>query len=346
MRAVLLLVVFSLLLPVAVAPALHAFATGETREEAAVAAVGWRQLAPQGARPVARENAVLAFDPADNRLYLHGGRGRSGTLADLWVFDLAARTWTKLTAQGPKPAARFGHSGAWDAKRGRLIVFAGQGNTGFFSDAWAFDPVANRWQRLAANDAGPSRRYGSCAGYDETGDRILVSHGFTSTGRFDDTWALSLASRRWTELTPEGSRPVKRCLHACDWDGATGALVLFGGQTDGVPQLGDTWVLDREGWKQVAGRAPSARRFPAGAATGDGRFVINGGIGAKTFGDTWIFDAKDRKWSRPAGLAAGPGPRHSHAVASDRVADRLFVFGGARPARTANDLWVVQLPRR
>ena len=80
--------------------------------------------------------------------------------------------------------------------------------------------AVGEWELLAPDGAGPANRYGSCAGYDPIRNRVLVSHGFTDFGRFDDTWAYSLADGTWTDISPEGERPIERCLHACTYDAA------------------------------------------------------------------------------------------------------------------------------
>jgi hypothetical protein len=58
------------------------------------------------------------------RLFLFGGRGDE-ILGDLWSYDVATGTWTEVTAS-PAPSARFGHNAAFDAARGRLLLFGGQ----------------------------------------------------------------------------------------------------------------------------------------------------------------------------------------------------------------------------
>ncbi|RPH35956.1 MAG: hypothetical protein EHM90_03075, partial [Chloroflexi bacterium] len=176
-------------------------------------ATAWRQLAPAGGGPVPREDHTWTVDGDGEVAYLFGGRDASGpgTLGDFWAFDLDNETWSELAAG---PTARFGHNALWVPGVG-VVIFAGQGDAGFFNDLWAYDPVADGWRELPASGAIPVRRYGSCAALGPDG-RLWISHGFTSEGaRFSDTRAYDFATGSWTEETPVGEGPVVRCLHGC-----------------------------------------------------------------------------------------------------------------------------------
>ena len=75
----------------------------------------------------------------------------------------------------------------------------------------AYEIAENAWRLLAPEDAGPSSRYGHSAIYDPTGDRMVISHGFTDDGRFDDTWAFELATTLGETLRPPA---IGRCAAA------------------------------------------------------------------------------------------------------------------------------------
>ncbi len=299
----------------------------------------WRLVDAGDSGPEPRSNPVMAFDPGARALYLHGGRTGGSSRADLWRFDLDAMAWTELTPDGPAPEPRFSHTAIWDTRRNRFVIFSGEGAGfgDFFSDVWAYDPAAGAWEELAPDGAGPADRYGSCAGYDPAGDRFLITHGFTDSGRFDDTWAFSLAAASWTDVTPDGALPGARCLHACSYEAASASLVMFGGQDDDQPFLGDTWVLAAGGWTEAAS-GPSPRKFPATAAV-PGGILLFGGIGADgETADTWRYTPADSAWTLLA-PAASPAPRESHAAATDPESGEVYVFGGQGPAGEVADLW-------
>ena len=297
----------------------------------------WRLLAEGGPGP--RSNAALVVDPTAGRLYLHGGRVGGQAVGDLWAFDLSSGIWSEVAVQGPVPQARYSHSAVWDADRMRVIVTTGQLGPGeFLSDVWAFDPAVGEWELLAPDGAGPANRYGSCAGYDPIRNRVLVSHGFTDFGRFDDTWAYSLADGTWTDISPEGERPIERCLHACTYDAAAGRLVLMGGQTTGSRILGDTWALDDAGWREIPDESPGGRRFPTIAAVG-GSVALFGGISPSgAVGEPLILGPATDRWI-PIDAGDGPMARHSHASAA--LGSSLFVLGGSTADGESGDLWVL-----
>ncbi len=304
----------------------------------AAAPAMWQRVETSGDSPPSRENAVLGYDAASGTVYLHGGRSGGESRNDLWALDLGTGTWTELPGSGEGPTPRFSHTGVWDEQRSRFVVFSGEGEGfgDFFSDVWAYDPAVGAWEELAPGGAGPTDRYGSCAGYDAAGDRFLITHGFTDSGRFDDTWAFDLAANTWAEVTPGGELPGARCLHACGYDAATGSLVMFGGQDDDVPFLDETWVFDGSGWSP-APAGPSARKFPGLAPVGGGIVVFGGDSAEGDAGDTWRFAGGG--WAELAPVPAPP-PREGPAAASDSAGALMVIFGGKGPEGELNDTWV------
>lgn len=156
-------------------------------------ALTYSQLEAEGAKPSARFDGTIAYDPEAGRIFLFGGSGATGALNDLWVYSLAQRRWAELKPEGGLPRPRLGHTLLLDPVRKRLVLFGGQGS-GFFSDTWSYDLAGNQWRQLEADGAGPSRRYGHSGIYDMARDQMIVSHGFTDAGRFDDTWAFDLST--------------------------------------------------------------------------------------------------------------------------------------------------------
>ena len=303
--------------------------------------VGWTQVETSG--PGARSNAALVVDAATQTLWLHGGRAGGQPLDDLWRLDLESNQWEEI-ATDAKPSARFSHVAIWDGARNRIVLTTGQvGPNTFVSDVWAFDPTTSTWSELVGSNVGPTDRYGSCWGYDAAGNRLLISHGFTNAGRFDDTWAFDLTTDTWQEASPEGDRPIRRCLHACSYDATTGELVLFGGATNDAFAVGDTWRLGDDGWVEVTGAAPAARRFGAmvPAASG-GVLLVGGGLGTDdTHGDTWSLSTTE--WTQLE-LDNAPSPRHSHAVVANPRTGVIYMFGGDGPEGELDDLWQLVAP--
>jgi N-acetylneuraminic acid mutarotase len=295
----------------------------------AAGALAWRRLGATG--PGARRDHTFVADDEGRRAFLFGGRSSSGALGDLWQYDVAAGSWTKLDARGPE--SRFGHNAAF--LDGRLLVFGGQGGpASFFDDLWSFDPGSKAWNKGAAR--GPAARYG--AGGTAVGKSLLVSHGFTDSGRFDDTWSFGGA---WKDVSPATGRPIKRCLHRIAHIPALGTVVLFGGQTTGVTHLGDTWLYDvaSPAWSEFRGPAPAKRNLYATVATNERMFVFGGNGESGPLNDLWSFDGA--AWSKLS--PSGTPPPARGGVVGAALPGRMLVFGGQGSSGDLDDLWELSL---
>ncbi|MEO8129387.1 MAG: kelch repeat-containing protein [Bryobacteraceae bacterium] len=302
-------------------------------------------LPPEGVQPSARFDGAIAYSPAGRQLYLFGGQD-TASRNDLWTYSLAQRRWAEVPASGSKPPARFGHTLIHDPVRNRLVVFGGQSG-GFFSDVWAFDIQRGAWQQLGRDEAGPSRRYGHSAIYEPVRDRMIISHGFTDEGRFDDTWAFDLAANTWKNISPSGIRPLRRCLHHAAYDGTNNQMYLYGGCSSGFgpcPQ-GDLWSFDlnNNSWtERTAQLNPPAREHYGMAFDSErGKLVVFGGRGAGVLNDTWEYDPQRRAWQQvtPEGTRPSPRERHEAAYANDR--GTIFFFGGVTGSGNTNELWML-----
>jgi hypothetical protein len=303
----------------------------------------WTELA--GETPPAREDHTWTADGDGAFTYLFGGRAGSKALADLWRYDLRSDAWMQLTPAGDGPAARFGHAAVWSEGIG-LVVWAGQVGSAFFDDLWAYDPAANTWRLLPAGGAVPAPRYGSCAV--ERDGRIWISHGFTDAGRFSDTRAYEFATGTWTDLTPGGEVPVERCLHDCLW-APDGRLLLYAGQTTGVPALGDLWAFDTAGrtWERLAKPEPPARQLYAVGVIGDVAWVFGGAdVDRRELDDLWALDLGQLTWRSVTITGPGPVGRSGATFVADPARGRLLLFGGRTDEGALHDLWQLALAGR
>lgn len=321
-------------------------------------ALRWQQISPSGPLPPPRRDHSLVRGELTSgpQLYVFGGRNNEGDLADLWSYDLgrfATDQWVEeATEDGP--LSRHGHNAAWDVAGGRMVVFGGQQGSSFFNDVWQFQISPNRWRQLAPTGTSPTPRYGAGAAFAvDPGDppgvivsprRLLVTHGFTSSGRFDDTWSYDLAADDWADVSPAGTRPVERCLMRAVWDAGRERLLMFGGQTTGTPFLDDLWTLESNGWRQITSKPrPSPRTFYAMVFdAGRGHIILFGGRTADgPTNDLWFFDSVGESWSRPDVEGEPPSPRFGHDAVL--VGSSLIVFGGRNESGDLNDLWELTL---
>lgn len=303
------------------------------------------QLQPNGPKaPSPRADGGLAYDPAARQILMFGGADSSGSTNDLWAYSLDKQYWTQLTPTGTLPPARSYHAVAWDSLRRRLLVFGGI-SAANLADAWAYSLASNSWQLLAADGAGPAARHGVSAIYDEGHDRMVISHGFTNTGRTDDTWALDLSTNTWRDISP-AVRPLRRCLHHASYDAATQQMYLYGGCSSGYGPCPDSdlWSLDlnTNTWTaRGTGALPPGRQDYAMAFDPTGkRLRVFAGFGSTPLSDTWEFDPTAAQWTSVS--FASPTPSARSRVLAVEVAGRgMYVFGGAAASGFSNELWLL-----
>jgi hypothetical protein len=305
---------------------------------------GWAQVAAGNRGPAPRYDHSVVYDPVRNHLVIFGGRG-SGTFGDTWVFSFESKLWRQV--QGAGPPARFGQGTVYDAANRRMIVAMGEGS-GFFNDVWTFDLERETWRQVkgtANNASSPRTRYGQSAVLDSRG-RVIISHGFSDQGRFDDTWAFDFARNDWVNITPaSGPKPLKRCLHEMAYDAANDKMYLFGGCSSGFgpcPQ-GDLWVLDLKAgkWTELAppGAKPSPRSNPSVAfSRAKGELLLFGGkAGSGMSNEAWSFNPAKYAWTKLD--ITGPSARASHATTYDMEGNRLIVHGGQASDGAKDDVW-------
>ncbi len=301
------------------------------------------------AGPSPRVDGSITYDASAGRILLFGGLDASGDRNDLWAFSLATGQWSELNPLGPVPAARHGHTFTFDPVRRRAILIAGQ-SRGFFNDVWAFDAARNSWAKLS-DDTGPSPRYAHSAIYDSKRDRVIISHGFTSeSGRFDDTWAFNLKTNAWFNMTPTGTKPLRRCLHHAVYDEEADEMLLYGGCSSGFgpcPQ-GDLWAFDigKSAWTQRAATpSPPARERYGMAFDPTRRLLIlfAGGGTSGLLSDVWTYNPATNVWAPQDPAGDSPGARNR--VESVFVADRnAAVFFGGYTGSNTNELLQLAAP--
>jgi uncharacterized protein (TIGR03437 family) len=205
------------------------------------------------------------------------------------------------------------------------------------------------WTQLSGNSSGPNPRYGLSAIYDPKRDRMVISHGFTSDGRFDDTWALDLKSNSWRDISPSNTRPLRRCLHHAVYVPQSDQMLLYGGCSSGFgpcPQ-GDLWSFDfaTNQWKQIVTAVSPAPRQRYGMAFDDHRnkMVLFGGLGGPPFNDTWEYDPASAVWTQIATGGDVPAARYRLEAVFASDLRTAFFFGGQSTAYT-NDLLLLGAP--
>jgi hypothetical protein len=319
--------------------------------EPGVAQQGWLQLEPSGELPSPRRDHSLVWDDTDEQVYLFGGRSADTPLNDLWALNVDDPAWSQVRPDGLLPAARFGHNAVFDPQGGRMLIFGGQAGDAFLNDLWAFTSQDNTWAEITPAGPAPAPRQGAGAALDTEGGRLYVTHGLTTDGYLDDTWALDLTAGVWEELSPPSGRPSKRCFVRAAWDPPSGRLLLFGGETEGQPFLDDLWAFDpaTRAWQEP----PPQGRWPPGRSqyglvyvTERGWMLIFGGVTeGGNLRDLWFYVSDVEGWGYITTLGYDPGGRKGHDLALVPDRHSAILFGGVRGEREMQETWEIGLGR-
>ena len=203
----------------------------------------WTKIGEHAEMPAAEPGFVYDI-PRDRLVAFGGSAGRGQAHGDTWTYD--GNVWTKI--EGAGPGARQAHMMAFDAKRGRTVLFGGMGTAPrgerppTFGDTWEFD--GSSWRKLDVS--GPSPRTSAGITYDSRRGLVILFGGLDSAGFKGDTWSWN--GSEWKLLSTAGPEP--RAMGYIAYDKARDRVVLFGGRK-GYPDgdLDDTWEWDGTAWR-------------------------------------------------------------------------------------------------
>ena len=215
--------------------------------------------------PNARAGAKVVYDQARRKIVLFGGRLRVNggeapltKLGDTWEYNAptaTTRTWTNVSP-GVSPSARDDHAMAYDAARGRTVLFGGRNSSGTpLSDTWLWTGTA--WVNVTAA-GGPTARFGHAMAYDVARGVVVLFGGDSGAGKLSDVWEWNGST--WLQKSPAGAGPSPRAYAALSSiDSATPGVAMFGGL--GAAQLNDTWVWNGTRWRLASAvGAPTPRQ--------------------------------------------------------------------------------------
>jgi N-acetylneuraminic acid mutarotase len=147
----------------------------------------WRRLPA----PPEERAAAAAAATSDGRVWVVGGRTRTGLATQMLSLDLRTLRWRAHA--GPRPREHL----AAAALGGRVYAIGGR-RAGYDTNlptVQAFDPRRGRWSRLPDL---PDPRGGTGAA--AIGGRIVSVGGESPTGTNRTVWALRPGARAWTAL--------------------------------------------------------------------------------------------------------------------------------------------------
>ncbi len=194
---------------------------------------------------------AIAYDDSRRRTLVFGGRGVVTTtqlFSDMWAWDGAR--WTPETPATRPPARQFSAM-AYDASRGRVVMFGGLAATRL-ADTWEWDGA--NWTQMSPT-ASPPARDGHRMVYDVARRRVVLFGGGTGVRSYlGDTWEWDGAT--WRQRTSATS-PTPRRDFGLAYDRTRRRVVLFGGDTGFG--TADTWEWDGTNWTQMSANGASAR---------------------------------------------------------------------------------------
>jgi len=306
----------------------------------------WVNVTPAGApgsSPPARQGHSLTFDSARGRTVLVGGRGATGTLLDdTWEWN--GTTWTNVTPASTKPSARAFHAAAYDATRGRTVLFGGvdAGSTRL-SDTWEFNGATATWSLMTSATTPPARSAHAMA-FDSSRKKTVMFAGTGTAGERSDTWEWN--GTTWSSMTSITTSPSARAGFAAAFYADGNVTLVFGGASPSTdPPFGDTWAWNGVAWTDVTpAQIPSARTGAAAAFDATrARTIMFGGRGAASgvyFADTWEWNGSAwRNVTPTGGASASPSARAGHAMTFDSARGRIVLFGGIGPSGYLADTW-------
>ncbi len=186
----------------------------------------------------------------------------------------------------------------------------------------------------------------AASAFDDAKGRAVAFGGTDATVASEDTFEWD--GRAWQRLTLFDAPPARK-VAAMAYDQRRGAMVVFGGQSDGGAFFDDTWELDGI-WRErtPAGAQPPARRGALVAYDPvASEVVLFGGRDASgLLFDTWTYDGTTWTDRTPAGAGPTSQPiaRERGAIAFDPARGFVVMYGGLKdtpPFGTPTDdqLW-------
>ena len=294
---------------------------------AAQTAPNWTRQIPQNFPPT-RQTHAMAYDSAQGQVVLFGGTSGSGGIYvtaqafdDTWLWD--GENWTEK-APPTGPPARAGHSMAYDAAHGQVVMFGGYNDGAVSNDTWVWD--GENWT-LKSPQTSPSARIDYALAYDSAHGLTVLFGGVSINGvTFADTWVWD--GENWTQMSPKTSPPA-RSAHAMAYDSAHGQVVLFGGSA-GFQPLNDTWVWDGVNWTEKLPQ--NSPPLPGGSSiaaivtamaydSAHGQVVLFRG----DLDETWLWDGSSWTLQSPQ---TSPQERFYYALTYDSVHSQVVLFGG------------------
>jgi hypothetical protein len=314
----------------------------------------WAQLLPRGTPPPQRSGHSMVLVSSRNRILVFGGYVPSGQcLNDVWALDSLATGghWTQLTPAGTPPSRRAKHTAIYDSLFDRMIVYAGRDSASNpLGDLWALDSVSTgngRWRQMSPSGTPPSARFDHTSAYDGFygNNSMTVFGGRNSSGGLADLYSLSLTASQgaWSALNPGGQPPSARYGHVATYAYYfSGAMFLFGGQSDSTHFFSDTYSLRGQWYREPTGNSPAPRSQMPVIQGSRWYFwsileIVGGTLGDSLANDLWSYhsgnavedrsDSQTREGNSRFSITPNPMRGTCTIIVLARKTQRISVYG-------------------
>lgn len=239
---------------------------------------------------------------------------------------------------------------------------------------WYYSPITRKWRSMEGPHWGsvrpspvvvPPPRNTPGFAYSPK-DNILLFVGGGKNGQgANDTWALDLVTRTWSQKTADSSSglpyKLQEITNSLAYDEADDVFILFGGRcadsrcaTIGKPS-GDTWAykLSTNTWTRMtpAVSPPARTQGTMYYDRNAGLVVLFGGAttdiysqypsGSNLLNDLWVYRYSTNTWTQIT-TATTPAARYLHMMAFDPVEGKGILYGGNNYV-TSREVWTLEI---
>ena len=289
----------------------------------------------------------MAYEVSQHATLLFGGVAGSTIFGDTWLWRGA---WIEVSPS-VSPSPRMGPAIAFDGAADNIVLFGGSSTSpvtagSSLADTWTWD--GSTWTQQFPPVSPPARTWSTMV-YDPQTRTIVLFGGANlagGDGGFDDTWTWDGVTRTWTQQNP-ASHPSPRASNQLVYDPASRNVVMFGGVTNNLTSLNDTWTWDGVNWtERFPATSPAARNGPGLAYDAGLHAVVlfGGAVGAccsNNLNDTWTWDGVN--WTQVYPANTLPAARNAPGMVYDAGERAVILFGGATAGPLLSDTWLLQL---
>ncbi len=303
----------------------------------------WNDLSDTDVLPDERHSE--GYCVFNERLYIYGGRGKTGRMNDLWQFDCEEHKWSCLSKCDARngPIIRSGCLLQHDGHNSLFVGFGFDTQPTAHCDMYRFDLTTHEWSGplvSAENRSPPARINFSSWLYDE----CIWIFGGSPDGYtcYEDIWKFNTMTYKWTKIKTEGYGPP-----GCQWCSCKlwkqSKVIFFGGHLSDGMNANTFHMLDlvtlkwdnlMKPWKPITQEKDITwdtlmRSSPACVMWGDNTLVIWGGWNGKEHKeDMWMCDLNTLEWNPIRPIDTNCKPVGKCSSSSFMYGNVMYLFGG------------------